>query len=215
MQVDGHCLRVDTVGKPRYDDKRSVFVGNLPFDVTEDALREVFAATGTVAAVRIVRDAKTGAGKGFGFVVFTRSDSVTLAIETHNGQEFGGRELRVTPVTARKKKPQVTSQKRHQRSAAQKPKHTTVNTQDRFGGGKINKRVRKTANESVEKVTKKRTKKVAAQAFDTESEAPAGAFSGEKVQKAAKRQRAGNKQKLRRSKKVEKTRRIVAELLSK
>jgi len=65
-------LRVDAAvnsDKP-VDHKRSVFLGNVPFVATEEDLYGAFAQCGKIEAVRIVRDAATGVGKGFGFVTF-------------------------------------------------------------------------------------------------------------------------------------------------
>jgi nucleolar protein 12 len=68
---EGKHLRVDSVGSPSvHDHRRSVFVGNLPFDVADEALWEHFGRCGKIEFVRIVRDKKTNVGKGFGYVQF-------------------------------------------------------------------------------------------------------------------------------------------------
>ena len=53
-----------------HDHKRSVFVGNLPFDVQDEDLYTHFARCGDIEFVRVVRDKKTNIGKGFGYVQF-------------------------------------------------------------------------------------------------------------------------------------------------
>ncbi|KAJ1616127.1 hypothetical protein T492DRAFT_1108665 [Pavlovales sp. CCMP2436] len=79
---------------PEYDRKRSVFVGNMPFDAQEQSLREHFASCGNVESVRIVRDPYENMGKGFGYVLFEERVSVERAIGLHDS-EFAKRKLRV------------------------------------------------------------------------------------------------------------------------
>ena len=55
---------------PQHDMKRSLFVGNLPFNLEEEELREHFEEFGTIESVRLIRDKATGVGKGFGYVLF-------------------------------------------------------------------------------------------------------------------------------------------------
>ncbi|KAI8332811.1 hypothetical protein BC941DRAFT_122419 [Chlamydoabsidia padenii] len=75
-------LRVDLAdASPAGDHKRSVFLGQLPFDVKDEELWSFFNTTGCqVQRVRAVRDAQTNMGKGFGFVQFTDRESVTVAL---------------------------------------------------------------------------------------------------------------------------------------
>ncbi len=54
----------------QHDDSRSAFLGSLPYDVTEDEIRDHFAGCGDIESVRLVRDKKTNVGKGFGFILF-------------------------------------------------------------------------------------------------------------------------------------------------
>eukprot|EP00158_Paraphelidium_tribonemae_P002574 Partr_v1_DN25486_c0_g1_i2_m53782 putative RNA binding motif protein 34 len=74
--------------------KKSVFVGNLSFDVTEEQLRVAFKDCGEIVNVRIIRDAKTNVGKGFGYVEFTERAAIPLAKKI-NGMKIGGRIARV------------------------------------------------------------------------------------------------------------------------
>ncbi|XP_049575618.1 RNA-binding protein 34 [Syngnathus scovelli] len=90
-------LRVDRVSSKSvqsHDHKRSVFVGNLNFELNESALRRHFEVCGAVKAVRLVRDRNTGLGKGFGYVLFESGDSVQLAL-TLEGSKLQGRTIRV------------------------------------------------------------------------------------------------------------------------
>ena len=94
--VEGRHIRVDLAGRSReHSHQQSVFVGNLPFSADEEALRVVFSGCGEVEGVRIVRDTKTGAGKGFGFVTFREKSGVVFALKQSNKVELEGRKLRV------------------------------------------------------------------------------------------------------------------------
>jgi len=94
--MEGRHIRVDLAGQSKmHAQQRSVFVGNLPFTADEEALREAFGYCGEVEAVRIVRDVKTGAGKGFGFVIFRERSGVVFALKQNNRVELEGRKLRV------------------------------------------------------------------------------------------------------------------------
>uniref|UniRef100_A0A8C0WLJ8 RNA-binding protein 34 n=1 Tax=Castor canadensis TaxID=51338 RepID=A0A8C0WLJ8_CASCN len=92
--ADGFRIRVDLASETSSRDKRSVFVGNLPYKLEESALEEHFVDCGHVVAVRIVRDPVTGVGKGFGYVLFENTDAVHLALKLNNS-ELMGRKLRV------------------------------------------------------------------------------------------------------------------------
>jgi len=71
-----------------------IYVGNLPFSATEDQVRELFAAHGTVESVALPNDRETGRPRGFGFVEMSQADAAR-AIQAVNGQQLGGRALRV------------------------------------------------------------------------------------------------------------------------
>ena len=98
-RLDGRHLRVDLVAKKEStkieESRLSVFVGNLPFTADEEKLRSCFSECGGVASVRIVRDSKTGIGKGFGFVSFTDKSGVMFAVRQSKKIELDGRKLRV------------------------------------------------------------------------------------------------------------------------
>ncbi|KAM5235040.1 RNA-binding protein 34 [Ctenodactylus gundi] len=90
----GFRIRVDLASETSTRDKRSVFVGNLPYKAEESAVEEHFLDCGQIVAVRIVRDPVTGAGRGFGYVLFENTDAVHLALKLNNS-ELMGRKLRV------------------------------------------------------------------------------------------------------------------------
>jgi RNA recognition motif-containing protein len=71
-----------------------IYVGNLPFSATEDSVRTLFAQYGTVESVALINDRETGRPRGFGFVEMSKADSAK-AIQSLNGQDMGGRPLKV------------------------------------------------------------------------------------------------------------------------
>jgi RNA recognition motif-containing protein len=72
-----------------------IYVGNLPYEVTDDELRGHFEQFGQVASARVVMDKITGRAKGFGFVEMADRNEALKAIESTNGKDFKGRPLRV------------------------------------------------------------------------------------------------------------------------
>jgi len=111
VKVDDNVLRVDLAATPAdkknatHDQKLAVFVGNMSYSIEENALHTRFSKCGTISSVRIVRDAATGIGKGFGYVNFASEDSFEIAL-TLNGSELDGRKIRVSRCV-RKAKPVV------------------------------------------------------------------------------------------------------------
>ena len=75
--------------------RSTLHVGNLPFDLSEDDLRQVFGDYGDVRAVRIVMDRDTGRPRGFAFVELSSESQAQAAIEGLNQTQLGGRTMRV------------------------------------------------------------------------------------------------------------------------
>jgi RNA recognition motif-containing protein len=73
---------------------KKLYVGNLPFNTTEDELRDLFGQHGNVQSVRVVTDRETGRSRGFAFVEMD-ADAADTAIRALNGTQLGGRALRV------------------------------------------------------------------------------------------------------------------------
>ena len=73
---------------------KTIYVGNLPFTISEEELRGLFSAHGTVESAKLITDRDTGRPRGFGFVEMEDSDA-SAAIAALNGFESGGRCLRV------------------------------------------------------------------------------------------------------------------------
>ena len=96
MEFKSLHLRVDLANKSKsHDNKLSLFLGGLPFDVSDEDVYKHFASCGDIDYVRIVRDNKTGVGKGFGYVKFKTSDSLSLAIKL-DGSKLNRRTIRVS-----------------------------------------------------------------------------------------------------------------------
>lgn len=72
-----------------------LYVGNMSFNTTEDALRDAFAPFGTLTDVYIANDRETGRPRGFAFVTFSSEAESKLAIEKMNGADLDGRALTV------------------------------------------------------------------------------------------------------------------------
>jgi RNA recognition motif-containing protein len=79
----------------------SVYVGNLSYDVTEEDLNNVFADYGTVTRVHLPTDRETGRMRGFGFVEMSSETEENKAIETLDGAEWMGRQMRVNKAKPR------------------------------------------------------------------------------------------------------------------
>ena len=71
-----------------------LYVGNLPFTATEDAVRNLFAPHGTVESLALINDRETGRPRGFGFVEMSSADA-SRAMQALNGKDFDGRSLKI------------------------------------------------------------------------------------------------------------------------
>lgn len=78
-----------------------LYVGNLSFDTSSNELQTMFAQAGTVESVSVIEDRETGRSRGFGFVEMSTSEEGAAAIQKFNGQEVGGRALRVNAAKPR------------------------------------------------------------------------------------------------------------------
>ena len=78
-----------------------LYVGNLSFDTSKNELQTLFAQTGTVESVSLIEDRETGRSRGFGFIEMSTKEEGTAAIEKYNGQELGGRFLKVNEAKPR------------------------------------------------------------------------------------------------------------------
>ncbi|MBC8330106.1 MAG: RNA-binding protein [Planctomycetes bacterium] len=78
----------------------NIYVGNLPFTVDDDELRDLFAQFGDIQSAKIIMDRETGRPRGFGFVEMGDADG-QKAIEALNGFSMQGRELRINEAQPR------------------------------------------------------------------------------------------------------------------
>ena len=83
----------------------SIYVGNLPFEVTEADLTAVFAKYGSVKRVQIPTDHETGRTRGFGFVEMSSEAEEQAAIAALDGAEWMGRDLKVNKARPREERP--------------------------------------------------------------------------------------------------------------
>lgn len=80
---------------------RKLYVGNLPYEVGETELHELFARAGTVETVTVMRDMATGRARGFAFVEMSTDDEARAAISELNQYQLGGRGLTVNEARPR------------------------------------------------------------------------------------------------------------------
>lgn len=73
----------------------NIYVGNLPFNLGEEDLREIFEEYGEVSSSKIIVDKFSGRGKGFGFVEMDNDEEANNAIKELNNAEVGGRNIKV------------------------------------------------------------------------------------------------------------------------
>jgi len=74
---------------------KKLYVGNLPFSVTEEELRELFGRHGSVDSVAVITDRETGRPRGFAFVEMSEPSAAADAIRALDGTQLGGRALKV------------------------------------------------------------------------------------------------------------------------
>ena len=80
----------------------NIYVGNLSYNIKEDALRQAFEEYGEVSSAKIITDRESGRSKVFVFVVMTNDDEANTAIENLNGKELQGRTVNVSQARPRK-----------------------------------------------------------------------------------------------------------------
>lgn len=82
-----------------------LYVGNLPYSTTEDILKEMFAAAGTVSSATVITDRMSGRSKGFGFVEMSTDEEAQKAIEMFNGKDLDGRQIVVNEARPMEERP--------------------------------------------------------------------------------------------------------------
>src|SRR5512145_597775 len=92
----GGCARVETITPLREENMNNkLYVGGLPYSVTDGQLQEIFAAHGTVESARVISDKFTGQSRGFGFVEMSSGSEAQQTINSLNGTQLEGRTLTV------------------------------------------------------------------------------------------------------------------------
>ncbi len=79
-----------------------LFVGNLPWSVTDQDLEDMFAPFGAVGSAKVITDRDTGRSRGFGFVEMASSEEAQKAITALNGRDVDGRQLTVNLAKPRR-----------------------------------------------------------------------------------------------------------------
>lgn len=82
-------------------EKKKLYVGGLPYSITNEELSEAFAKAGTVESATVVTDRMTGRSRGFGFVEMSSDQEAEAAVEMWNGNELSGRKLTVNVARPR------------------------------------------------------------------------------------------------------------------
>ena len=80
-----------------------LYVGNLPFQTTDEDLEALFSVHGTVAQASVITDRETGRSRGFGFVTFDTADAAQTAQAALDGQDYNGRALKVNEAQDKKR----------------------------------------------------------------------------------------------------------------
>ncbi len=84
----------------------NIYVGNLPYSITEDELRDVFAEFGEVSRANVITDKFSGQSKGFGFVEMPNNSEADEAIKALNESSLKGRNIKVNQAKPRGDRPQ-------------------------------------------------------------------------------------------------------------
>jgi len=84
---------------------KKLYVGGLPYSITDEQLNELFAAHGTVESAKVITDRYTDRSRGFGFVEMSTPEECQAAIDSLNGTELEGRSLTVNMSRPREDRP--------------------------------------------------------------------------------------------------------------
>ena len=84
-----------------------LYVGGLPYSTTDQELKELFEAFGTVTSATVIMDRESGRSKGFGFVEFESAEEAQAAIKALDGSDFGGRKIVVNEARPREDRPRT------------------------------------------------------------------------------------------------------------
>ena len=96
------------VGESRKEPEMAVrlYVGNLPYSITQSRLQEIFSPFGALGEVTVISDKFSGRSKGFGFVEFENAEEAKVAIEKLNGTDMDGRNIIVNEARPKEERPE-------------------------------------------------------------------------------------------------------------
>lgn len=80
----------------------TIYIGNIPYSTKEQNLIEVFQEFGPVQTAKVIIDKKTKRSKGYGFVEMVNEQDEVAAVEALNGQDLGGRKVKVSRANPKK-----------------------------------------------------------------------------------------------------------------
>ncbi len=87
----------------------NIYIGNLSYNTTEDTLKDLFTAFGSVESVKVIKDRYSGRAKGFGFIEMPSNSEADQAIKALNGNRVDGSHIKVRPADSggkrRKRRP--------------------------------------------------------------------------------------------------------------
>ena len=107
-QYSGRTLRVNFSDKPKPkeplypESEHKLFVGNISWSVTSESLVRLFREYGNVVGARVLYDGDTGRSRGYGFVCYSNRQEMDAAMESLNGAELEGREMRISLALGKK-----------------------------------------------------------------------------------------------------------------
>jgi RNA recognition motif-containing protein len=82
----------------RKERSMNIYVGNLPYSITEEDLRSLFGEFGEIESAKVISDRHLGRSKGFGFVEMPSNSEADKAIKALNGKFIDGRNIKVNPA---------------------------------------------------------------------------------------------------------------------
>lgn len=80
----------------------TIYIGNIPYSMKDQNLAEIFQEYGSVDSAKVIVDKKTKRSKGYGFIIMTNPADEDAAVEGMNGQDVGGRKVKVSKANPKK-----------------------------------------------------------------------------------------------------------------
>lgn len=113
-----------------------LYVGNLAFTTTEDALRTLFSQAGSVTSAELIKDRDTGSSKGFAFITMGTQSEMEKAITTFNGYMLDNRELKVNIARPREERPRGSFNSNYSNSRSGGSGRSDNRSKNRSGGSR-------------------------------------------------------------------------------